>query len=84
MGVNRACGEPDRIKKNTHPKNTTVFFVAGRYATSTIAFAFMVSSFFSNAAVAYASQAVQCHPDGGQFDFVRLPARTPHGGASYV
>ena len=23
-------------------------------------------------------------PDGGQFDFTRLPARTPHGGASYV
>ena len=26
----------------------------------------------------YASQAVQLHPDGGQFDFVWLSARTPH------
>ena len=24
------------------------------------------------------------HPDGGQFDVVWLPARTPHGGAPYV
>ena len=32
----------------------------------------------------YASCAVQFHPDGGQFDFVWLPARTPHAGASYV
>ena len=31
------------------------------------------------AAVQYASQAVQFHPDGGQFDFVWLSARTPHG-----
>ena len=32
----------------------------------------------------YASRAVQCHPHGGQSDFAWLPARTPHGGASYV
>ena len=32
----------------------------------------------------YASWAVRFQPDGGQFDFVRSPARTPHGGASYV
>ena len=34
----------------------------------------------------YASRAVQFHPDGGQFGFVWLSARTmhPHGGASYV
>ena len=23
MGVHRTCGEPDEIKKNTHPKNIT-------------------------------------------------------------
>ena len=23
----RTCGEPNEIKKNTHPKNTTLFFV---------------------------------------------------------
>ena len=32
----------------------------------------------------YALRAVQLHPDGCQFDFVWLSARTPHGGASYV
>ena len=32
----------------------------------------------------YPSRAVQFHPHGGQFDFVWLSARTPHGGASYV
>ena len=32
----------------------------------------------------YALRAVRFHPDGRQFDFVWLPARTPHGGASYV
>ena len=32
----------------------------------------------------YASRAVRHHPNGGQFDFVWLPAHTPHGGASYV
>ena len=32
----------------------------------------------------YVSRAVQFHPHGGQFDFVWPPARTPHGGASYV
>ena len=34
----------------------------------------------------YASRSLQLHlhPHGGQFDFVWLPARTPHGGASYV
>ena len=29
--------------------------------------------------VKYPSRAVQFHPNGGQFDFARLPARTPHG-----
>jgi len=33
---------------------------------------------------AYASRDVQFHPHGGQSDFVWLPARTHHGGASYV
>ena len=34
----------------------------------------------------YAPSALQFHPNGGQFDFVWLSARTmhPHGGASYV
>ena len=27
----------------------------------------------------YASRAVQFHPNGGQFDFVRPSPRTPHG-----
>ena len=27
----------------------------------------------------YVPQAVQCRPSGGQFDFVRPPARAPHG-----
>ena len=31
----------------------------------------------------YAPRAVQFHPHGGQFGFVCLPARAPHGGASY-
>ena len=26
MGVHRACGEPDEIKKNTHPKYFTALF----------------------------------------------------------
>ena len=26
---------------------------------------------------------LQSHPHGGQFDFDWIPARTPHGGASY-
>ena len=30
----------------------------------------------------YASRAVQFHSDGGHFDFVWLPARTPHVGLS--
>ena len=29
MGVHRACGEPDEIKKNTHPKNITALFPPG-------------------------------------------------------
>ena len=29
--MGRTCGEPDEIKKNTHPKNITLFF-ARRYA----------------------------------------------------
>ena len=35
---------------------------------------------------AYASRAVQFHPNGGQYDFVWPSARTmhPHGGATYV
>ena len=28
MGVHRTCGEPDEIKKNTHPKNVTALFRA--------------------------------------------------------
>ena len=32
----------------------------------------------------YASRAVQFHSDGGQSDFSWLPARTSHGGASYM
>ena len=32
----------------------------------------------------YASCAVHFHPAGGQFDFARSSARTPHGGASHV
>ena len=32
----------------------------------------------------YQARAVQFHPRGGQSDFVWLPARTPHGCASYV
>ena len=36
------------------------------------------------ATVRDANSRIQFHPDGGQSDFVRLPARTPHGGASYV
>ena len=43
----------------------------------------MYASFFF-----FSSRAVQLHPNGGQcrhqFDFARPPARTPHGGASYV
>ena len=27
----------------------------------------------------YAARGVQFYPNGGQFDFVRSPARTPHG-----
>ena len=27
MGVHRTCGEPDEIKKNTHPKSTTALFL---------------------------------------------------------
>ena len=34
--------------------------------------------------IMYASRAAKFHPDGGQFDSVWLPARAPHGGASYV
>ena len=26
MGVHRTCGEPDEIKKNTHPENFTALF----------------------------------------------------------
>ena len=32
----------------------------------------------------YAARAVQFHPNGGQFDFARPPARTPHVGPQYV
>ena len=32
----------------------------------------------------FASCAVQFHPDGGQFDFARSSARTPHVGPQYV
>jgi len=47
---------------------------------------FCPDSPYDQAGKLYASQAVQCHPHGGQFDLARLPARTmhPHGGASYV
>ena len=31
-----------------------------------------------------ASRAAQFHPDGGQFDFARSSARTPHVGPQYV
>ena len=31
MGVHRTCGEPDEIKKNTHPKNTAALFRGSRY-----------------------------------------------------
>ena len=35
--------------------------------------------------VVYASsRAVQFHPNAGQFDFVWLPAHTPHVGPQYV
>ena len=37
-----------------------------------------------NAADGYTPPAVQPHPHGGQFEFARSSARTPHGGASYV
>ena len=33
----------------------------------------------TQAANVYASRAVQFHPHGGQFDFVWISARTPHG-----
>ena len=29
MGVHRTCGEPDEIKKNTHPKDIIALFRAG-------------------------------------------------------
>ena len=32
----------------------------------------------------YAPRAVQFHPHGGRFDFVWLPARTPHVGPQYA
>ena len=32
----------------------------------------------------YASRAVHFHPNGGQFDFVWHPARTPHVGPQHV
>ena len=34
--------------------------------------------------IVYASRAVQFHPDGGQFDFARSPARTTHPHGAYM
>ena len=34
MGVHRTCGEPDEIKKNTHPNDVTGLCGAGEYTAS--------------------------------------------------
>ena len=31
MGAHRTCGEPDEIKKNTHPENMLPLFFGTRY-----------------------------------------------------
>ena len=71
--MGRTCGEPDEIKKNTHPEYVTA--LSREQDPQAIS---------SNTYSQYASRAVQFHPHGVQSDFVWLPARTPHVGPQYV
>ena len=57
---------------------TVIGYSRGSISTQAIAFA------DDEVAKLYASRAVRFHPDGGQFDFARSPARTHHVGPQYV
>ena len=84
MGVHRTCGEPDELKRNTHPENCPALLRARHDHANNWPWRGGKGSDFEGGV--YASQAVQCHPHGGQFDFVWLSARTmhPHGGPQHV
>jgi len=64
----------------TAPRHATTFNTPRRYLVGTA----RRPSATTRCSTWYASRAIQLHPNGVQFDFVWLPARTPHGGASYA
>ena len=94
--MGRTCGEPDEIELTRHGGGIErLRYMAGEFnhmealrelhhvgghTTPGIP----NTNDADNTPSASASRAVQFHPGGGQFDFVRLPACTPHGGASYA
>jgi len=52
--------------------------IVGRHAPATPLFVYLAWQAVHDPCVT-AARAVQSHPHGGQFDFVWLSARTPHG-----
>ena len=86
MGVHRTGRWAGEIRKIPTPENFYRSFYAGRHTTGQCYphFKDALTIHTDTDGYAYAPRAVQSHPRGGQSDFVWLPARTPHGGASYV
>ena len=115
--VHRTCGEPNEIKKGTHPENIIYIPALPRgqvrsttnkrqkrkhgggdpeattlrddaratalrgdpKAATTLRGDLKFVKAEPEPDVVYALRAVQFHPNGGQFDTARLPARPPHG-----
>ena len=69
--MGRTCGEPDEIKKNTHPKYFTALFRAAASFTnhsSLMVVWYAVEAVISCALMSYL-RAVQFHPHGGAIRF---------------
>jgi len=73
--MGRTCGEPGEIKKNTHPKIFTALFREQADAEAHTRWRIMSGT---------RREPFNSTPNGGQFDFVWLSARTPHAGPQRV
>ena len=93
--MGRTCGEPDEIKKHTHPRCIATALFRGEQldelhiADDTVVVFTSDNGGLSTSTALHAPVRVEgrsTSPQRGssQFDLARAPARTPHGGASYV
>ena len=71
----RTCGGPDGIRKIAHVRFVSPCLIQVRLEEGL----FVTLPDLSTLQLVYAPWAVHFHPNGGQFDFVWLSARTLHG-----